>query len=441
MTYIFGCVVDSVSESKIKYFNQAYRLVESFRLYAGEISKAKFVICIIGSCIPSFYRAFREFNCDVIECAAIDNSRRKPHLNKFAFYNLECIRNYDAAILLDCDVIVCQDFSSLIACDSINVQNYGPWNSFQAMCLPHVPYFKSIALLFDEWILHQFGDEDSIINKVFADECNCLSNALLRRSVCSMSGIESYFYCLGAFISIPKSCYNFIDILFKLVSCFVDESLWCSSVFYGNIIKRFGLPHESFISDVFAISMMYYSDEMIFALASQIWKGTFKNVSFKNFYSPVISSVTDRESENTLNFFGLSTKPVIKEILKLPLLWHCVSTLSRIDKLNFVNLSQLEQEECPELLTFCIKFNIHSLKYNLPFTFRLDCENALREPIGVLNLYKSNGSLISQVYVVRNPVHIVKSFSLALLNLPTIDFIVYVDKTEEPFKSAIEQFS
>jgi len=97
-----GCVADS-SE---KYLDQALRLLQSWRWFAGAMAGADFYVCVVEA-VPSEYReAYQALGAHVRVVQRF--SAVHPPSNKLRFLELPELAGADRVVLLDCDTLVVQ---------------------------------------------------------------------------------------------------------------------------------------------------------------------------------------------------------------------------------------------------------------------------------------------------------------------------------------------
>ncbi|MGC9128851.1 MAG: hypothetical protein ACP5GA_09000 [Acidithiobacillus sp.] len=97
---IIGCVADQ----QVKYLEQAFRLLVSWRRSGGRLSKCRFIICVVGGIPPGYAASMTPWFPEFVEVDSFTAAH--PPSNKLRFLELELIQKYDRVILLDCDTII-----------------------------------------------------------------------------------------------------------------------------------------------------------------------------------------------------------------------------------------------------------------------------------------------------------------------------------------------
>ncbi len=103
MRLAIGCVADSAA----KYLDQAERLLQSWRWFAGRYANADFHVCIIGDVRPGERARYEKYGAHVH--SATQFSARHAPSNKLRFLELDATRDAERVLLLDCDTIVVQE--------------------------------------------------------------------------------------------------------------------------------------------------------------------------------------------------------------------------------------------------------------------------------------------------------------------------------------------
>lgn len=104
-----GCVADCTP----KYLEQALRLLQSWRWFAGAMSTADFHLCVVDEIDHSYRALYEEYGAKVHIVPRA--STRHPPSNKLRFLELPEAGDADRVVLLDCDTIVVREPTGLIA--------------------------------------------------------------------------------------------------------------------------------------------------------------------------------------------------------------------------------------------------------------------------------------------------------------------------------------
>jgi hypothetical protein len=100
---VVGCVADQ----QVKYLEQAFRLLVSWRRSGGRLAQCRFIICVAGGIPPGYAASLTPWFPELV---AVDPfTAAHPPSNKLRFLELELIHNYDRVILLDCDTIILKE--------------------------------------------------------------------------------------------------------------------------------------------------------------------------------------------------------------------------------------------------------------------------------------------------------------------------------------------
>lgn len=97
-----GCVADSSA----KYLDQALRLLQSWRWFAGEMAAADFYVCVVEAVPPEYRDAYEALDAHVRIVQRF--SAAHPPSNKLRFLELPELAGADRVVLLDCDTLVVQ---------------------------------------------------------------------------------------------------------------------------------------------------------------------------------------------------------------------------------------------------------------------------------------------------------------------------------------------
>ena len=104
-----GCVADNTA----KYLEQALRLLQSWRWFAGSMSAADFHLCVVDEIDPSYRALYEEYDAKVHVVPRV--STRHPPSNKLRFLELPEAGDSDRVLLLDSDTIVVGEPTGLIS--------------------------------------------------------------------------------------------------------------------------------------------------------------------------------------------------------------------------------------------------------------------------------------------------------------------------------------
>lgn len=113
MRLAIGCVADSTA----KYLDQALRLLQSWRWFAGRYANADFHVCVVGDAPPDGRARYERYGAQVHSVAQFD--ARHPPSNKLRFLELPAVRSAERVVLLDCDTIVVQEPDELFAGEAL----------------------------------------------------------------------------------------------------------------------------------------------------------------------------------------------------------------------------------------------------------------------------------------------------------------------------------
>lgn len=107
MRLAVGCV----AEPTAKYLDQAERLLQSWRWFAGRYAKAEFHVCVVGGVAARESARYERYGAHV-RCVSRFSDRHAAS-NKLRFLELPEVADADRVVLLDCDTIVVQEPSEL----------------------------------------------------------------------------------------------------------------------------------------------------------------------------------------------------------------------------------------------------------------------------------------------------------------------------------------
>ncbi|MBK7792759.1 MAG: hypothetical protein IPJ62_09745 [Betaproteobacteria bacterium] len=103
MTLAIGCV----AEPTAKYLDQAERLLQSWRWFAGRYANADFHVCVVGDVAARDRARYEKYGAHVRGVSRF--SARHAASNKLRFLELAEVRDAERVVLLDCDTIVVQE--------------------------------------------------------------------------------------------------------------------------------------------------------------------------------------------------------------------------------------------------------------------------------------------------------------------------------------------
>ena len=115
---IVGCVADNTP----KYLDQALRLLQSWRWFAGSLADAQFHVCVIDGVSAEYRQKYERYGAQVHAVPRFSSAH--PPSNKLRFLELPLFEDSGRIILLDCDTVIVQepvemlcveDFSAKIA--------------------------------------------------------------------------------------------------------------------------------------------------------------------------------------------------------------------------------------------------------------------------------------------------------------------------------------
>lgn len=109
MKVVFGCV----AENNGKYLSQALRLLQSLRWFGGRLADSDFMVCLAGDNNGDHASEFTRYGATTRVVERV--SSLHPQSNKLRFLEQPEIKDYDMAVLLDCDTVIVQDMYEKIA--------------------------------------------------------------------------------------------------------------------------------------------------------------------------------------------------------------------------------------------------------------------------------------------------------------------------------------
>jgi hypothetical protein len=187
---LVGCVADCTP----KYLDQALRLLQSWRWFAGDLASAEFHVCIVDKMDVWYRKRYEEYGAKVHLVSRF--SQCHPPSNKLRLFELTAARNSDRIILLDCDTVVVQDPKRLITgADFLaKIADYPTTTHqiFEALfaafgvplpardqrCTvrsdPTIPYFNSGVLSFSREAVRTLVPEWIRLNSLFVEQLQLL---------------------------------------------------------------------------------------------------------------------------------------------------------------------------------------------------------------------------------------------------------------------------
>lgn len=108
-----GLVVGCVADNNRKYLDQALRLLQSWRWFAGDLAQAEFRVCVVDG-VPDADRALYERYGASVEVVPRVSTLHPPS-NKLRFLETDAARQAERVLLLDCDTVVMQAPTKLLA--------------------------------------------------------------------------------------------------------------------------------------------------------------------------------------------------------------------------------------------------------------------------------------------------------------------------------------
>lgn len=225
-----GLVVGCVADNNRKYLDQALRLLQSWRWFAGDLAEADFRVCVVDN-VPDADRALYESYGATVEVVPRVSTLHPPS-NKLRFLETDAARRADRVLLLDCDTVVMQAPTKLLAglesadfvakiVDGRNIGHLAFRRLFAAFDVEHpaedqrctvtgqatVPYFNSgvialsrqgMAVLVPEWIS---------VNDALIPEMQILGKSQFfceQASLCvAVARTKIPFFCVGNEMNFP----------------------------------------------------------------------------------------------------------------------------------------------------------------------------------------------------------------------------------------------
>ena len=109
MRIVVGCVAENCP----KYLDQALRLLQSWRWFAGELSDSEFHVCVVDDVSSEYRKRYENYGAQVDIVPRF--SKAHPQSNKLRFLELPIFSDANRIILLDCDIVVVQEPLELIS--------------------------------------------------------------------------------------------------------------------------------------------------------------------------------------------------------------------------------------------------------------------------------------------------------------------------------------
>lgn len=100
-------------DNKPKYRQEALRLIQSIRSFAGSLANVDIVVCLVEGSNAPFVAALERWEVTIRTVKRF--SRAYPYANKLRFFELPEIYAYDTVMFLDCDTLVMRDPSAYIS--------------------------------------------------------------------------------------------------------------------------------------------------------------------------------------------------------------------------------------------------------------------------------------------------------------------------------------
>ena len=113
---VVGCVADATRT----YLDQAYRLLLSWRWFAGAWAQADFHVCVVGRVAAADRLRFEGLGATVHVVPGFTG--RHPTSNKIRFFDIQPARGADRVLLLDCDTIVVQPPAALFCAEGLSAK-------------------------------------------------------------------------------------------------------------------------------------------------------------------------------------------------------------------------------------------------------------------------------------------------------------------------------
>jgi hypothetical protein len=203
MRLAVGCV----AEPTAKYLDQAERLLQSWRWFAGRYAGADFHVCVVGD-VPTHDRARYEKYGAHVHGVSRFNAHHAAS-NKLRFLELAAAQDAERVVLLDCDTIIVQEPGELFEGESLiakmadvatvptNVLHrifaeFGvapPPASYRCTVSdePTIPYFNAGVLSFSNSAMTELVPEWIRYNKMLIERIDMLEE---RKGFCEQASLS-----------------------------------------------------------------------------------------------------------------------------------------------------------------------------------------------------------------------------------------------------------
>lgn len=190
---IVGCVADQPG----KYLEAAFRLLVSWRLFAGRLAQCRFVICVAGGIPPGYAASLAPWSPELVAVEPFSSAH--PPSNKLCFLLLPLVRSYARVILLDCDTVVLQEplhllgeaplFAKMADIATVPSATFEQLFQAQALVMPNpdysctvtgeasIPYFNSGVLSFSREAMSTLVPIWATLTRQMAEHPERLGNA------------------------------------------------------------------------------------------------------------------------------------------------------------------------------------------------------------------------------------------------------------------------
>ena len=113
---IVGCVADNTP----KYLDQALRLLQSWRWFAGSLADAPFHVCVIDGVSAEYRQKYERYGAHVHTVPRFSSAH--PPSNKLRFLELPLFEDSGRIILLDCDTVIVQEPVELLCVEDFSAK-------------------------------------------------------------------------------------------------------------------------------------------------------------------------------------------------------------------------------------------------------------------------------------------------------------------------------
>lgn len=113
MTLSKSIVIGCVADNSIKFLDQALRLLQSWRWFAGSLADSEFHVCVVDDVTLEYRKQYESYGA-VVHVVPHFNAAHPPS-NKLRFLELPFLINAERVVLLDCDTVIVQEPLGLIA--------------------------------------------------------------------------------------------------------------------------------------------------------------------------------------------------------------------------------------------------------------------------------------------------------------------------------------